>query len=64
MRVSGQPSRRWYCGGPDPERHGVTYSENQMLRLLHDLGLWSQKAQPIHPEADLRAQARFKESRR
>jgi transposase len=31
-----------------------------MLRLLHDLGLSWQKARPIHPEADRKAQARFK----
>jgi transposase len=36
---------------------GVSYTENGMLRLLHDLGLSWQKA--IHPAADLKAQARF-----
>jgi len=41
-------------------RFGVVYSENGMLRLLHDLDLSWQKARPIHPEADLKAQARFK----
>jgi transposase len=41
------------------ERFGVAYSE---LRLLHDLGLSWQKARPIHPEADLKAQARFKKN--
>ncbi len=41
-------------------RFGVAYSENGMLRLLHDLGLSWQKARPVHPEADLKAQARFK----
>ena len=43
-------------------RCGVVYSENGMLRLLHDLGLSWQKARPIHPEADLKAQARFKKN--
>jgi transposase len=45
-------------------RFGVVYSENGMLRLLHDLGLSWQKARPIHPEADLKAQARFKKNSR
>jgi transposase len=43
-------------------RFGVSYSENGMLRLLHDLGLSWQKARPIHPEADRKALARFKKS--
>jgi transposase len=46
------------------ERSGVAYSENGMLRLLHDLGLSWQKARPIHPEANLKAQARFKKNSR
>jgi transposase len=46
------------------ERFGVSYSENGMLRLLHDLGLSWQKARPIHPEADRKAQARFKKNSR
>lgn len=45
-------------------RFGVSYTENGMLRLLHDLGLSWQKARPIHPEADLKAQARFKKNSR
>ena len=45
-------------------RFGVVYSENGMLRLLHDLGLSWQKTRPIHPEADLKAQARFKKNSR
>ena len=45
-------------------RFGVAYSENGMLRLLHDLGLSWQKTRPIHPEADLKAQARFKKNSR
>jgi transposase len=44
------------------QRFGVTYSENGMLRLLHDLGLSWQKARPVHPEADLKAQARCKKN--
>ena len=44
------------------QRFGVCYAENGMLRLLHDLGLSWQKARPVHPEADLRAQARFKKN--
>ena len=47
------------------EQHfGVAYSENGMLRLLHDLGLSWQKARPVHPEADPKAQARFKKNSR
>jgi transposase len=42
------------------DRFGVSYTENGILRLLHELGLSWQKARPIHPEADLKAQARFK----
>jgi transposase len=34
-----------------------------MLRLLHDLGLSWQKARPVHPEADPKAQVRFKKIR-
>ena len=41
-------------------RFGVTYSENGMLSLIKRLELSWQKARPIHPEADLKAQARFK----
>jgi transposase len=33
-----------------------------MLRLLHDLGLSWQKARPIHPEADRKAQEAFKKT--
>lgn len=44
------------------DRFGVTSTENGMLRLLHDLGLSWQKARPVHPEADLKAQARFKKN--
>jgi transposase len=43
-------------------RFGVAYSENGMLRRLHDLGLSWQKARPIHPEADRKAQETFKKT--
>jgi transposase len=46
------------------DRWGVSYTENGMLRLLHDLGLSWQKARPVHPEADRKAQARFKKNSR
>jgi transposase len=46
------------------QRFGVVYSENGMLRLLHDLDLSWQKARPVHPEADRQAQARFKKNSR
>jgi transposase len=39
------------------QRFGVTYSENGMLGLLHGLELSWQKTRPIHPQADLQAQA-------
>jgi transposase len=45
-------------------RFGVAYSENGMLRLLHDLGLSWQKTRPVHPQADPRAQQAFKKSSR
>ena len=41
-------------------RFGVSYSETGMLRLLHGLDLSWQKARPIHPETDPKAQERFK----
>ena len=43
-------------------RFGVRYSETGMLRLLHGLDLSWQKARPVHPEADVKAQERFKKS--
>jgi transposase len=45
-------------------RFGVAYTENGLLRLLHDLDLSWQKARPLHPAADLQAQARFKKNSR
>jgi len=45
-------------------RCGVVCSENGMLRLLHDLGLSWQKTRPVPPEADPKAQARFKKNLR
>ena len=41
-------------------RFGVRYREAGMLRLLKGLDLSWQKARPVHPEADLAAQERFK----
>jgi transposase len=38
----------------------VRYGESGMLKLLKGLDLSWQKARPIHPEADRRAQERFK----
>ncbi len=43
-------------------RFGVRYSENGILRLLHGLGLSWQETRPVHPEADAKAQARFKKA--
>ena len=43
---------------------GVVYSENVMLQLLHDLDLSWQKARPVHPEADRKAQEAFEKSSR
>ena len=45
-------------------RFGVAYSENGMLRLLHDLGLSWQKTRPVHPQADPKAQEAFKKNSR
>jgi transposase len=44
------------------DRFGVSYTENGLLRLLHDLGLSWPKPRPIHPEADRKAQARVKKN--
>jgi transposase len=41
-------------------RFAVAYSESGRLRLLKGLDLSWQKARPIHPEADPKAQERFK----
>jgi transposase len=41
-------------------RFGVRYGESGMVRLLKGLDLSWQKTRPIHPEADLKAQERFK----
>jgi transposase len=43
-------------------RFGVRYSESGIRRVLHGLDLSWQKARPIHPEADPRAQERFKKT--
>src|SRR5437764_7431591 len=42
------------------ERFAVRYGESGMLKLLERLDLSWQKTRPIHPEADPRAQERFK----
>ena len=44
------------------DRFGVAYSETGMLRLARGLDLSWQKARPVHPEADLKAQERFKKA--
>ncbi len=43
-------------------RSGVRYSETGMLRLAKGLDLSWQKARPVHPGADPRAQARFRQA--
>ncbi len=43
-------------------RFGVVYGETGMLRLVKGLDLSWQKARPVHPGADPRAQARFREA--
>jgi transposase len=42
------------------ERFGVRYGESGMLKLLKGLDLSWQKTRPVHPEADPKAQERFK----
>jgi transposase len=42
------------------QRFAVAYSESGVLRLLQGLDLSWQKARPVHPEADPKAQERFK----
>ena len=42
------------------ERFGVRYGESGMLELLKGLDLSWQKTRPVHPEADAKAQERFK----
>ena len=43
-------------------RFGVRYGETGMLRLLKGLDLSWQKARPVHPGADPKAQERFKKA--
>src|SRR4051794_3409977 len=43
-------------------RFGVRYSESGVRRLLRGLDLSWQKARPAHPEADPKAQERFKKT--
>jgi transposase len=55
----------WRAGdlrGLVERRFGVRYSESGVRRLLHGLELSWQKARPVHPEADPRAQERFKKT--
>jgi transposase len=44
------------------ERFGVRYGESGMLKLLKGLDLSWQKTRPVHPEADPKAQERFKKT--
>ncbi len=41
-------------------RFGKTYHPSSMTRVLRRLGFSRQKARPVHPKADARAQAAFK----
>jgi transposase len=50
-------------GGLVEARFGVRSGESGMLRPLKGLDLSWQKTRPIHPEADPRAQERFKKPR-
>jgi transposase len=43
-------------------RFGVRCGETGVLRLLKGLDLSWQKARPVHPEANLKAQERFKKT--
>jgi transposase len=43
-------------------RFGVRYGESGMLKLLKGLDLSWQKTRPVHPEADPKAQERFKKT--
>src|SRR3982750_3509426 len=43
-------------------RFGVRHSESGIRRVLRGLDLSWQKARPVHPEADPKAQERFKET--
>ena len=43
-------------------RFGVRYRESGMLKLLEGLDLSWRKTRPVHPEADPRAQERFKKA--
>src|SRR5690349_14697178 len=43
-------------------RFGVRYSESGVRRLPRGLDLSWRKARPVHPEADPRAQERFKKT--
>jgi transposase len=47
---------------PVERRFGVRYSESGIRRLLKGLDLSWQKTRPIHPEADPKAQERFRKT--
>ena len=49
-------------GAPVEARFGVRYGESGMLRLPKGLDLSWQKTRPVHPEADPKAQERFKKT--
>ena len=47
-------------GAPVERRFGVRYGEAGIRRLLRGLDLSWQEARPVHPEADPKAQERFR----
>jgi transposase len=52
----------WRARDLRERRFGVRYSESGVRRLLKRLDLSWQKARPVHPEADPKAQERFKKT--
>ena len=60
--TAASPGAPATCARLVERRFGVRYSETGMLRLLKGLDLSWQKARPVHPEADPRAQERFKKA--
>ena len=54
-----EEAARDLCGLVE-ERFGVRYGESGMLKLLKGVDLSWQKTRPVHPEADPKAQERFK----
>src|SRR4051794_11107648 len=59
VEVLRRPLEPALCA-PVEERFGVRYGESGMLKLLEGLDLSWQKTRPVHPEADPKAQERFK----